>query len=82
VPAALLQLDPAIPVTIFTRGEWRKATAHGWMDYGIEGDLYWICFVDDSGEPWIGGNKNVRAQVNITLGRHKISLPETKPTEP
>ena len=67
--AAMLQLDPALPVKIFHQGRWEKAWCHGWMDYGIESEFFWICFVDASGEPWIVPNKHVRAQTNITIGR-------------
>jgi hypothetical protein len=80
MPASMLQLDPALPVMAFRNGEWHKAMAHGWMDYGIEDDLFWICFVDDC-EPWVVSNRHIRAQSNITIGRKPsadIALPRKK----
>ena len=75
MPAAMLQLDPAIAVMAFARGRWQKATCHGWLDYGVEADLMHICFSDEDGEIWILRNKDVRAQTNITIGRVAVSLP-------
>lgn len=81
MPASMLQLDPAIPVMAqYQDDTWRKALAHGWMDYGIDDDLYWVCLLDN-GEWWILANKQVRGQTNITIGR-RVTLPQPPSTEP
>ena len=61
----ILQLDPPIPVTT-PKG---AALAHVLIDYGLENDLVWVCFNDIDGQCWSWGNKDVRIQKNITLGR-------------
>jgi hypothetical protein len=61
----LLQLDPALPIET-PKG---KGLAHILIDYGIEHDLIWVCFIDETGECWSFGNKYVKAQNNITIGR-------------
>lgn len=77
----MLQLDPALPVMAFHNGEWHKAIAHGWMDYGIDDDLYWIVLVDDC-EPWVLSNKHIRAQANITIGRQRSAdIPPAPPPQ-
>src|SRR5574338_245902 len=65
----MIQLDPPIPV-ITPKG---KAIAHGWIDYGIESNLMWVCFQDDTGECWTWPNPDIRAQENITARRENIS---------
>jgi hypothetical protein len=61
----MLQLNPPIPV--FTpKGE---GLAHVLIDYGPEYNLMWVVF-QDTGECWTWQNSEVRAQKNITLGRH------------
>ena len=60
------QLNPTIPV-VTPRG---KGNAVGWIDYGMEDDLYWIVFQADTCECWIYPNKDIRAQQNLTLGRN------------
>jgi hypothetical protein len=61
----ILQLNPALPV-LTPKG---KALAHFLIDYGIESDLYFVCFIDSSSECWTFSNKEVKAQQNITYGR-------------
>ena len=63
------QLNPPLPV-ITPKG---KALAHVVIDMGIEHDLQWICFQDATGECWTWSNPQIRAQINITLGRYYIS---------
>ena len=63
------QLNPPLPV-ITPKG---KALAHVVIDVGIEHDLQWICFQDATGECWTWSNPQIRAQINITLGRDYIS---------
>ena len=65
----IIQLSPTIPV-ITPRG---KALTIGWIDYGIEHDLMWICIQDSTGECWTWKNQLVRAQINITHGRDYLS---------
>jgi len=61
----LLQLNPPIPVHT-PKG---NALAHVLIDYGIEHHLMFVCFIDETGECWIYGNNEVKAQKNITYGR-------------
>lgn len=59
------QLNPPIPV-VTPKGE---ALAHALIDYGLEHHLFWVCFQDDTRECWTWGNRDIRAQPNITYGR-------------
>jgi len=61
----ILQLNPPIPV-VTPHG---KGMAQMVIDYGIEHDLIWVVF-DDDGQCWAWGNKEIRAQNNITIGRN------------
>jgi len=61
----MLQLDPPIPVET-PKG---KAMAVGWLDYGAEHHLLWICFIDKTGECWSYPNPEIRAQSNPSMGR-------------
>ena len=65
----IIQLSPCIPINT-PKG---PALAHFLIDYGMESDLYWVCFLDNSGECWTFSNKEIRAQKNITAGREFIS---------
>jgi hypothetical protein len=65
----MLQLNPPLPV-ITPQG---KALAHFLIDQGIEHDILWVCFLDDSGECWTYPNPKIRATRNITHGRNYIS---------
>ena len=69
------QLNPTIPV-VTPRG---KGNAVGWIDYGMEDDLYWVVFQIDTCECWIWANKYIRAQENFTLGRFKPTVPAGRP---
>ena len=66
---SFLRLDPPIPLKT-VKG---NALAHFLIDYSIEHDLFWVCFMDETGECWTFNNKDIRAQKNITLGRDYIS---------
>jgi hypothetical protein len=61
----ILQLDPPIPVTT-PRG---SAMAVVLLDYGLEHNLLWVCFQDETSECWTWSNRDIRAQKNITIGR-------------
>ena len=63
---SILQLNPPLPVYVANKGD---AICHFLIDYGPESHLYWVCFMDDSGEIWTLDNTQVRAQKNISLGR-------------
>jgi hypothetical protein len=62
----ILQLNPAIPVST-PKG---KGLAHFLIDYGMESNLIWTVFIDETGEIWSFQNHEVRAQKNITMGRY------------
>jgi hypothetical protein len=59
----IIQLSPPIPV-ITPKG---KAMAHLVIDYGMEADLVWVCFQDQTGECWSWVNKDIKLQPNITF---------------
>lgn len=65
----IIQLDSPIPV-VTPKG---KGLAHFLIDYGMEHDLQWVCFLDLSGECWTFPNPMIRVQKNITQGRKYIS---------
>jgi hypothetical protein len=65
----MLQLNPAIPLRVRHGEEWFKAWAHVLIDYGVEADLQWVVFLDN-GECWTASNKDIRAEQNVTIGRH------------
>lgn len=43
--------------------------AHFIIDNGVEADLQWVCFIQDTGECWTFCNPDIRASKNIALGR-------------
>lgn len=61
----MIQLNPALPINT-PKGE---GIAHVLIDYGIEDNLYWDVFINETGECWTFSNKEIRACKNITLGR-------------
>ena len=61
----ILELNNLLPL-ITPKG---KAIAHFLIDYGIETNLYWVCFLQSNGECWTFDNKNIKIESNITLGR-------------
>jgi hypothetical protein len=61
----IIQLNPPIPV----RTPHGKGTAQMVIDYGVEHDLLWVVFQNDTGECWCWRNQDIRAQNNITIGR-------------
>ena len=61
----MMQLNPPIPVDT-PKG---KGVAHMVIDYSSEHDLFWVVFIDSTGECWTYNNKEIRAQQNITMGR-------------
>ena len=61
----ITQLNPPIPL-MTPKG---RAVAHFIIDYGVENDLMWVCFQDDTGECWTWENTQIKAQHNPTFGR-------------
>lgn len=62
---SMTRIDPPIPL-MTPKG---RAIAHFIIDTGIENDLMWVCFQDDTGECWTWENAQIRARVNRTAGR-------------
>jgi hypothetical protein len=60
----LLQLEPSLPL-ITPKGRGRAVVL---IDYGIEENLLWVVFLDETGECWTFPNKDIRAEANITMG--------------
>ena len=63
------QLNPPLPIYVVERG---NGYAHFLIDYGIENHLYWVIFMDSTGECWTVANPQVRMQNNLTLGRKNM----------
>ena len=61
----ILQLNPPIPVKT-PKG---KGIAHVLIDYGIEHDLLWVCFINKTGECWTFNNSKITAGNNISIDR-------------
>ena len=71
----IIQLNPTMPL-ITPKG---TAIAHFLIDDGIENDLKWVCFQDETGECWTWNNRHIRVQKNITEGRENISSIDPPP---
>ena len=65
----ILRLDPPIALETSRGPGW----AHFLVDYSQEHNLFWIVFLDESGECWTFQNTDVRIQTNLTLCRNKTS---------
>jgi hypothetical protein len=61
----IIQLSSPLPLTTPKGNAW----AHFIIDYGMEHDLLWVCFQDDSGECWTWSNREIRIQKNVTINR-------------
>lgn len=59
---AIHRLDPPMPLST-PKG---TGLAHLVIDYGLEFNLTWVVFLDDSGECWSFDNPDVRAMPNLT----------------
>ncbi len=66
---SVTRIDPPLPVKT-PKG---NAYAHFLLDYGLENNLLWVCFQDETGECWTWQNSDIRAQKNITIGRTNIN---------
>ena len=65
----ITRIEPPIPLST-PKG---KGMAHFLIDYGMENDLMWVVFQDDTGECWTWENAQIRARTNQTIGRMKVS---------
>lgn len=65
----ILQLQPPIPLET-PKG---SGLAHLIIDDGMEFDLVWVVFINDTGECWSFRNPEIRMQTNLTLGRTSTS---------
>jgi len=63
----ITQLNPPIPLET-PKG---RGFAHLVIDYGIEYDLIWVTFIDETGECWCFRNPEILIQHNLTFGRKK-----------
>ncbi|MBC7465007.1 MAG: hypothetical protein H7256_03355 [Bdellovibrio sp.] len=70
----ITQLNPPLPLDT-PKG---PGQATFLIDYGLEHDLYWVVFIDETRECWTLNNKDVRAQRNLTIGRGKFQPLEEK----
>jgi len=60
------QLPIPIPMKHIEKENFTAQLVH---DYGPEWELYFTVFVEETGEIWTFGNRVLRAQKNITMGR-------------
>jgi len=58
----ILQLNPPVPVVVKDT----DARAIGWIDYGTEFSLIWICALEN-GECWLIRNEEIRFPYNWTM---------------
>ena len=71
--STITRIDPPIPL-MTPKG---RAMAHFLIDYGMENDLMWVVFQDDTSECWTWENAQIRARINQTIGRKKVSKIDT-----
>lgn len=74
----MIQLNPPLPLET-PKG---SGQAHLVIDYSLEQDLYWVVFLDDTGQCWTFGNSQIRAQKNITAGRMNPETLKDDTTQP
>lgn len=82
---AVIRIDPPLRLATPRGMSW----AHFLVDYGLETDFLWVCFLDDTGECWSFPNPQVRAGWNYTAGRyppdyvpHEFAQPAKPPNKP
>jgi hypothetical protein len=66
----ILQLNPPIPCYVIDKG---KGMAHFLIDYGIEHNLLWVVFMNDTGESWTVENSKFRIENNWSINRNVTS---------
>lgn len=59
------RIDPPLELTTAKGKVW----AHFLIDYGVDYDLLWVCFAQDTGECWTFRNDDIRLCENITMHR-------------
>lgn len=64
----MLQLSPPVPLWT-PRG---YAQAHVLIDYGMDQDLQWVCFLVADGTCWTFRNQDVKLVENDTMGRKRL----------
>lgn len=76
----LTQLPSPIPL-ITPKG---KAYAVAIIDYGPQWDLLWVTFIHDTGECWTYHNKDIRQDLNESLGitKHSPLSTNSQPFKP
>jgi hypothetical protein len=60
----MTRIDPPLPVNT-SKG---SGLAYFVIDYGLDYNLMWIVFLDESGECWTIDNAEIRAYPNPTYG--------------
>jgi hypothetical protein len=63
----ITQLNPALHLETPKGSGW----AHFVIDYGSEGSLLWVVFMDEDGACWTVPNAEVRMTWNWSMGRRK-----------
>ena len=71
----LTQLNPPLPLETSKGSGW----AHFVIDYGPEGALLWVVFMDADGACWTVPNPEVRMAFNWTMGRRKPADQRAEP---
>jgi hypothetical protein len=61
----ILRLDPPLPLST-PKG---PALAYFLIDYGLDYDLMFVCFIDATRECWTFRSPEIRAVENLTMGR-------------
>jgi hypothetical protein len=62
----IIQLNPPLFFDSQSKG---KVLAHFLIDYGIEANLMFVCFTQETGECWTLDTRDIRIENNITIGR-------------
>lgn len=66
----ILQLNPTIPMHC-PQG---IGYAIAMIDYSQEHDILWIIAINETGEVWAVPNKDIRAIINISMGRNLATI--------
>jgi hypothetical protein len=70
----LTQLNPPLPLNVIAAAGWNgpvgSAVCHFVIDYGIEAELIFVVFMDNTGQCWSVPNRFIRAQKNRTAIRN------------
>ena len=61
----MIQLNPPLPLRT-PKGD---AYAYFLIDYGMEEDLLWVCFINKTGECWTFKNGKIKLKPNYTFDR-------------